>query len=220
MDLLAFARHNQLFFIGAFLTVANLVLAMVRLRWGGRYCDRCGASRKASVIAICGLGALLGWPSIAAADVTVTFWTTPAGATIVDTGRPWGESPVVLTYKTPRRWRHCLQADVTALWVSGAESSRTTVPICPDGGKQQAIKIERPTGAPGLELDVQYGAQSQQLAILRQQLAVQQSLANDVAWSTAYAAVTASLAQVRTRPHIACLSLPDVAGISVWTTCR
>lgn len=45
-DLLAFATNNQLFVIGILLSVGNVLERILRLRWGGRYCDRCGIELK------------------------------------------------------------------------------------------------------------------------------------------------------------------------------
>jgi len=99
--------------------------------------------------------AVLALPSLAAADVTVTFWTTPAGATLVESGRTWGTTPFALKYKTPRRWKTCLTVNaVTVQWVSGAEST-TPVQVCPAQGKNQLVHLARPTDAPDLETDVQ-----------------------------------------------------------------
>lgn len=164
--------------------------------------------------------ALLALPSLAAADVTVTFWTLPAGATLVEAGRTWGTTPFALKYKTPRRWNSCLEIRAQARWISGAESEDVPLKVCPALGKNQTLTLERPSGAPGLETDMQYGAQLQQLALMQQQLALQQSIANSQAWANAFAAVNASLAQARARRPITCRSTPDALGLSVWTTCQ
>jgi hypothetical protein len=162
--------------------------------------------------------ALVTLPSIAVADVTVTFWTAPAGATLVADGRTWGTTPFALKYKIPRRWNACITVRAQARWISGAESLDVPISICPNQSKNQQVKLERPT-APGLDVDAQYGAQMEQLALMQQQLALQRSIAQDQAWANAWAAVNASLTQIRSRPRIACWSTPDALGLSVWTTC-
>ncbi len=96
----------------------------------------------------------------AANDVKVSFLSDPTGATLYEDNagslKLWGYTPFVLKYQVPRRWKACVALKpLKVRWVSGAEAS-ITLEVCPQTGKNQQFVFQRPTGVPGLELDVQF----------------------------------------------------------------
>lgn len=100
-------------------------------------------------------------PSNAAAnDVKVTFQSDPTGATLYEevngSQKLWGYAPITLKYQVPRKWKACMSLNpLKVRWASGAEAS-ITLSVCPQTGKNQQFTFQRPTGVPGLELDVQF----------------------------------------------------------------
>lgn len=95
-----------------------------------------------------------------AADVKVTFQSDPIGATLYEevngSQKLWGYAPFTLKFQVPRKWTTCMSlTPMTVRWVSGAQAS-ITLSVCPQTGKNQQFTFQRPTGVPGVELDVQF----------------------------------------------------------------
>lgn len=85
------------------------------------------------------------------ADVTLTYETSPEGATIFEAGQALGPAPVTRTYKNAARAETVRTPDVIAVWPSGARESYYT--LLPAGADRVAT-IERPKNAPNLQADL------------------------------------------------------------------
>jgi hypothetical protein len=81
----------------------------------------------------------------------LTYETKPEGATLFEGGKSIGLAPVTRTYPGDGKSQTLRTPLVTAVWPSGAKESYYT--ILPLGADRVAI-IERPTGAPGLQADL------------------------------------------------------------------
>ena len=87
------------------------------------------------------------------ADVMVTYETKPEGAVIFEGGRSLGPAPVTRTYGNSARAETLRTPEVTAVWPSGAR--QTFYALLPAGADRVAT-IERPTGAPNLQADLDH----------------------------------------------------------------
>lgn len=103
---------------------------------------------------------------VRADTLELAIWTVPAGTQVLpNAGLPaLGYAPLTLKYELPNRFfkgTACTQlAPIRVQWVSGAE---VAVTICPQVGKRQMSTFARPTGVPGVELDIDFAAQWQAL---------------------------------------------------------
>ena len=88
-------------------------------------------------------------------DAMLTYETAPAGATIFESGLSLGVAPVTRTYPHDGKSTSIRTPEVTAVWPSGAKASFWT--LLPAGADRVAT-IERPSGAPGLQADLDHAA--------------------------------------------------------------
>jgi len=108
-----------------------------------------------------------------ASNIGLTYKTQPLGAMVsfID-GRQIGETPAKLYYKWDEKYvrNGCLHIKgFTAKWVSGAQAtSPETLRVCNSSGDFE-YTLARPTDAPGLEKDMNYAMQTQQLRLQQQQ---------------------------------------------------
>lgn len=108
-------------------------------------------------------------------SVWITFHSDPEGATVYEQGtnRLFGSTPVEARYSTSKVFQKGTSCDtvrgVLVRWASGAETSLTSIQICPQDGGKQELSIIRPIAAPGRELDVQVALELQRNALLQQQ---------------------------------------------------
>ena len=94
--------------------------------------------------------------TLTAEQVRVTYLSKPGFATIKEGNRVLGSTPLTLFYESPKNWKDCfLGRQVTVTWISGAETTLTPT-VCPKTGNAQSYLLERPSGAPGAEIDVEY----------------------------------------------------------------
>jgi hypothetical protein len=127
---------------------------------------------------VVGLVVVLGTIALAArgpGNLQVTFYTQPAGA-LLFTGEPatersWGSTPITLRYNVREEFKKgvaCTDLEGARVeWPSGATATMTSLRACPkDGGKQQ-FTFNRPNGVPGLDVDMQFALQLEQLTLLR-----------------------------------------------------
>lgn len=91
-----------------------------------------------------------------ATTAQITYETTPEGATIYEGGQSIGVAPVTRTYPAGPGGETVRTPTVTAVWPSGAkESYYTIVPV----GSDRVATIERPSGAPQLQKDLDHAKQ-------------------------------------------------------------
>ena len=88
-------------------------------------------------------------------DAMLTYETAPEGATIFEDGQSLGVAPITRTYKNDGKSTSIRTPEVTAVWPSGAKASFWT--LLPAGADRVAT-IERPSGAPGLQADLDHAA--------------------------------------------------------------
>jgi len=93
----------------------------------------------------------------------LTYATQPEGATLFEGGQSLGMAPVTRTYAADGQSATVRTPLVTAVWPSGAKETYYT--LLPLGADRLAV-IERPAGAPRLEVDQ---AHAKQLARTRDQ---------------------------------------------------
>jgi hypothetical protein len=103
-------------------------------------------------IAAAGALALLALAGCASAPAgaTLTYESAPPGATILEGGRPLGVAPVTRTYAGDGRSTQVRTPEVTAVWPSGAKATFWTFLHV---GDDRVATIQRPAGAPGLDVD-------------------------------------------------------------------
>ena len=82
-----------------------------------------------------------------ARPATLTYETTPEGATLYESGQAIGTAPVTRTYPSDGKADTIRTPLVTAVWPSGAKESYYT--LVPPGADRVAT-IARPANAPGL----------------------------------------------------------------------
>lgn len=93
--------------------------------------------------------------------MSMTYYTTPAGASLYHNGQYLGTTPCVLYYwlgESYDRTRSVLPLDsVTLKWISGATVETGVIEAdIRKNGINQRVTIERPAGVPGLQMDRQY----------------------------------------------------------------
>ncbi|HXI11336.1 MAG TPA: hypothetical protein VNM92_01655 [Thermoanaerobaculia bacterium] len=138
--------------------------------------------------------------------IEVTYHSDPPGASVYEEGRLWGVAPIKIKYNLAGKFKECaaLKA-VTVRWVSGAEVSMGELTICPQNGKKQQFSFMRPTGIPGIELDVTFA-----IDMMRSQAA------QHAASAASDAAGAAAVAAVFQRPK-QCIT--TVIGTQIFTNC-
>lgn len=114
-------------------------------------------------------------------DAMLTYESVPEGATIFEGGHALGVAPVTRTYPSNGKSAVIQTPEVTAVWPSGAkESFWTELPL----GADRVAKIERPHGAPGLQVDLDQAkkvAAQREQAAARDKDAVRRDMARDSA---------------------------------------
>ena len=83
---------------------------------------------------------------------TLTYETSPEGATLFEGGKAIGVAPVTRTYNGDGKG-DIRTPEVTAVWPSGAKETYYT--LVPPGSDRNAT-IERPPKAPGLQADLDH----------------------------------------------------------------
>jgi len=103
-----------------------------------------------SVLAAAGLlSACAGGPLVNTA--MLTYETKPEGASLYEGGQLIGVAPVTRTYTAEGKSETIRTPLVTAQWPSGAKESYYTLLQL---GSDRVATIERPAGAPGLQVDL------------------------------------------------------------------
>jgi hypothetical protein len=84
------------------------------------------------------------------AGAALTYETTPAGATIYEGGQAVGVAPVTRRYAGDGQSGEVRTPEVTAVWPSGAKTTFWTLLHV---GDDRVATLQRPAGAPGLDVD-------------------------------------------------------------------
>jgi hypothetical protein len=83
----------------------------------------------------------------------LTYQTVPDGAELFEGGRSLGMGPVTRTYDGDGKSSSVQTPDVKAVWPSGAATTYFTIlPL----GADRVATLERPAGAPGLQVDLDH----------------------------------------------------------------
>lgn len=112
------------------------------------------------VLAI-GVGLLLWTAVVNAAELKITIYSDPPGATLYEVGddgglKPFGLAPITLKYGLPRKWTACFALkELRVRWISGAEAG-SKIQACPQNTAKQEVFFMRPTGVDGALMDAQY----------------------------------------------------------------
>lgn len=96
------------------------------------------------------LGACALPPKVPADRALLTYESSPAGAHIIEGGQDLGQAPVTRTYHLDAGATRITTPDVIAVWPSGA---KTTFFTFLDPGTDRQAVLNRPAGAPGLDVD-------------------------------------------------------------------
>ena len=110
-----------------------------------------------------------------ASGLQMTYESHPPGATLTESGKVMGQTPVTLNYNPPETFMNggCVALkEVTARWISGA-SVATTVTACKSTGMSQRFVLQHP--GPGMDVDANYALQLERNGIMR-----------DAAWAEAF----------------------------------
>ena len=81
-----------------------------------------------------------------ASGLQMTYESHPPGATLTESGKVMGQTPVTLNYNPPETFMNggCVALkEVTARWISGA-SVATTVTACKSTGMSQRFVLQHP----------------------------------------------------------------------------
>ncbi len=101
-----------------------------------------------------------------------------------------------------------------ARWASGAHAEFTFVTICPDKGKTQHLRFDRPIDAPDLALDLQIAQAEKDRKDMQAYAIASIITASAASFSTAYANAYRPIYT----PPVTCLTIPS--GYAVQTWCR
>lgn len=110
--------------------------------------------RHIAVLSALGVSALSGCST----QVKVSYHTTPPGATLYESGKPRGLTPLYLLYATDDAYKKggCMRLkEIKVEWLSGAESTEDAPLVCAGDGYSKVVEINRP-GLPGREIDESY----------------------------------------------------------------
>jgi hypothetical protein len=122
-----------------------------------------------------------------------------------------GRAPVRLQYVFKRGSEECQTLKPMLMrWLSGAEASVSSLVACSQSGRNQQFSFMRPTGVPGVEVDVTYAVE---LERMKQQRA--QALALKVG-ALNFAPLEFKPIELQRRMH--CVS--RVVGSTIYTDCR
>lgn len=116
-----------------------------------------------------------------ATEVTLSYESQPAGATLFEGGQPLGVAPQTRSYKAQGTATTVRTPDVTAVWPSGAKTVYFTIlPL----GADRVATLERPAGAPNLQADLDH-AKKLAAANERDSKRTQEALQRDLARNSA-----------------------------------
>jgi hypothetical protein len=103
-------------------------------------------------IGVAGVLALLALAGCASGPegAMLTYETSPPGATIYEGGQAVGIAPVTRTYAGDGKSAEVRTPEVIAVWPSGAKATFWTLLHV---GDDRVTTIQRPAGAPGLDVD-------------------------------------------------------------------
>ena len=107
----------------------------------------------------------------ASTSVTVQYQSDPPGATILENGKPFGVTPVAVSYAAEPSFRSggCQNVrGTTAIWPSGAKAEISQLQLCANVGWNQSFWFTRPDVA-GREIDMNYSLQKQRNDIMAEQ---------------------------------------------------
>lgn len=110
---------------------------------------------------------------------TLQVTTNPSGALVTElNGNAQGISPAKFSYdfkNEDMKSDGCFHVNgFKATWPSGASNSTDILRLCPKGGLDFTVNIQRPTSYPGLDVDLANSYQAQQLQIQKEQYQQQQ----------------------------------------------
>lgn len=109
---------------------------------------------------------------IRAISSTVTYHSDPPGATIAAGSQNFGRAPVTLSYQISQEQRKTgkmsLQG-VTATWISGAQVSHSQINVDLKNSDNQQLTLKRPSGAAGLDKDMNYALELEKLNYMKRQ---------------------------------------------------
>jgi hypothetical protein len=179
---------------------------------------------------------VIGVASPLMAEVALTVYSQPAGATAswVSNGQAF-TLPLTVNLLAANKKSCETLGQMNIAWPSGASVVIGNFPVCGKTGKKQSFTVARPSGLPGAELDYQYAAQLEQLALMRQRIELerQQMAANQIAaWNAANQRVLdsyqASILQIQRNAsgqRVPALQLgmsctTQVIGQFIYTNCR
>ena len=120
--------------------------------WLGATALRVGRARPALPIAAAVLAAGCA-TGPAPQSAMLTYETLPEGATLYESGLAIGTAPVTRTYVADGPSATIRTPEVTAVWPSGAKETFYTLLKV---GSDRVATIERPKGAPGLQVDLDH----------------------------------------------------------------
>jgi hypothetical protein len=104
--------------------------------------------------------------------LTMTYLSSPAGASLYEGGRFLGYTPMTLTYQdshTAFAHNECLRLDsMHVRWASGVVASAPDLKACPQPGFSQQFVFNRPD-LPGADIDTNYAAQLERSPALQQE---------------------------------------------------
>lgn len=106
-----------------------------------------------------------------ATSIEVAYHSDPQGATIYESGKPLGTTPVVARYAVDPAFKAggCFKVRGTsARWASGAQTAIDFMTLCANQGYTQHYTFSRPDVA-GREIDMNYALQLQRNRIMRDQ---------------------------------------------------
>lgn len=107
---------------------------------------------KATVALACALVLTACAEAPARNEATLTYETTPEGATLYEGGKVIGVAPVSRSYPADSKGGQIRTPDVTAVWPSGAKTSFYTFLQV---GDDRVATLERPAAAPNLQADLE-----------------------------------------------------------------
>jgi hypothetical protein len=112
-------------------------------------------------------------------SLRITYYSDPPGATLYTDGGTFGPTPVTVQYEPTEEFKSggCMMLNtVSVRWVSGAAASIPSQKVCARNGESQHYLMDRPKGVAGLEVDMRYALEVEQVRLLREQAASIQRL--------------------------------------------
>jgi hypothetical protein len=104
--------------------------------------------------------------------LSMTYLSSPEGASLYEGGRFLGYTPKTLTYQDSRgafARNECLRLDsMHVRWASGVVASAPDLKACPQPGFSQQFVFNRP-GLPGADIDTNYAEQLERNPALQEE---------------------------------------------------